>query len=475
MADTSTTRRSFIAGTGAALSLKFAAPASAQTDDGIPYGNWEDLMRDKWTWDRVAHGSHGTNCQGGCAFNVYVKDGIVWREEQQGQYEAVDPDAPDFGPRGCQKGLRHAKYMYGNQRVLYPMKRVGERGAGQWERVSWDDALADIADRFIDTCVEHGPESITMGLGTQMAMKRASLMGLLRFAVITGSPLPEAFAGVGDLPTGVYLTVGEPLLGDNAQSIFKSKACFIWFANPAVTRIPDAHFFWEARYNGTEVVAISPEFTPTAMHASKWVNPKPGTDAALALGMAQAIIADGGHDVEYIREQTDMPFLVRADTRRFLRGTDLGDADENADQRFYFWDRATDALVPAPGTGFRPAPPGQPVPEHPDKLTLGGLDPALEGSWTVETPNGPIEVTTVFAMLKAHLENYTPERVQDITGVHPEVTRELGRIFAHAKPAMIFSGFRISKWLHGDLLQRAQMLLLSLTGNLGKTGGGCSS
>jgi len=474
MTRASTTRREFLAGSGAAaagLSLKYADAAAAE--EGPPqYGAWEDLMREKWTWDKVSRGSHGTNCQGGCAFNVYVKNGIVWREEQQGEYGKSDPDAPDYGPRGCQKGLRHAKYMYGRQRVLYPMKRAGQRGEGKWERISWDRAVSEIADRFLDTCAEYGPESITIGLGTQMAMKRGSLMGLGRFATITGSPLPEAFAGVGDLPTGIYLTVGEPLLGDTAASIFKSKTCLIWFANPAVTRIPDAHFFWEARYNGTEVIAISPEFTPTAMHASKWVNPKPGTDAALALAMVQTIIEDGAHDADYIREQTDLPFLVRSDNRRFLRAADLGFEHDQADQRFYFWDRATGAPVIAPGTGFTMPPPGQPVPEHAEKLTLGDLDPALEGRWSVETPGGPVEVTTVFSLLKDHLRAYTPERAQAITGLHPDVIRETARTFAAAKPAMIYSGFRISKWLHGDLLQRSQMLLLSITGNLGAPGGG---
>ncbi|NND36287.1 MAG: hypothetical protein HKN81_04040, partial [Gammaproteobacteria bacterium] len=79
-----TTRRGFIAGAGAAtLSLKYAGPAIAQAAAEAEYGQWEDLMRSKWTWDKVVHGTHGTNCQGGCAFNVYVKDGVVWREEQQ--------------------------------------------------------------------------------------------------------------------------------------------------------------------------------------------------------------------------------------------------------------------------------------------------------------------------------------------------------------------------------------------------------
>ena len=123
-------RREFIAGSGAAaLSLKYSATTIAASHETPAYGAWEDLMREKWTWDKVAHGTHGTNCQGGCAFNVYVKDGIVWREEQQGEYgRSGDDDTPDYGPRGCQKGNRASKYMYGNQRILYPMKRVGGRG-----------------------------------------------------------------------------------------------------------------------------------------------------------------------------------------------------------------------------------------------------------------------------------------------------------------------------------------------------------
>ena len=76
-------------------------------------------------------------------------------------------------------------------------------------------------------------------------------------------------------------------------------------SNPAVTRIPDAHFFWEARYNGTQVISISPEFTPTAMHSSMWLNPKPGTDAALAMSMVGVMIDEKLYQSDYIKEQTD--------------------------------------------------------------------------------------------------------------------------------------------------------------------------
>jgi len=472
MAVATTTRRSFLAGTGGALmTLKYGRISAS--DSPSSYRRWEDIMRNKWTWDRVARGTHGTNCTGNCAFNVYVRNGIVWREEQQGEYAPSTADTPDYGPRGCNKGLRHAKYMYGKQRVLYPMKRVGERGAGQWERVSWEQATREIADKFIDYNVAHGPTSISTQLGTQMVLKRASFAALGRFATIAGTETPEAFAGVGDLPTGTYMTVGVPLISDTMAAVYKSRCCLVWYCNPAVTRIPDAHFFWEARYNGTEVIAISPEFTPTAMHSSKWVNPQPGTDAALALSMVQVILEDGSIDRDYIREQTDLPFLLRKDNNKYLRETDVVGGEASRDNLFYVYDEITAAAAPAPGTGGPPPPPGSMEPVHPHgTLELGALKPVLDGTWTVETISGPVEVTTVYSRMAASVQDYAPEKAEGITGVKPGVVRQTARTFAAAETAMIFSGYRVCKWLHGDLIQRAFMLLLSVTGNLGKPGTG---
>jgi len=289
----SVNRRQFLAHSalaGAALALQHGdALSDALTR---PYRRIEDVWRKKWTWDRVAHGTHGTNCAGTCAFNVYIRNGVVWREEQQAEYErSGTPDVPDYGPRGCNKGLRHARYMYGKQRVLYPMKRVGKRGEGKWQRISWDQATREIAEKFIEVAVKHGPDSITLGSGTQLAVKMASYSALARFSNITGVTVPEFYSGVGDLPTGFYMTTGLTYLGDTMAAVYKSKCVLVWMANPAVTRIPDAHFFWEAKYNGTEVVTISPEFTPTAMHSSKWLNIKPGTDTTSSTSGIKKLVA----------------------------------------------------------------------------------------------------------------------------------------------------------------------------------------
>ena len=437
-----------------------------------PYRAFEDVYRQKWTWDRVVRGTHGTNCAGNCAFNVYVKNGVVWREEQQGTYPSTD-DTPDYGPRGCQKGLRHAKYMYGKQRILHPMRRVGERGEGKWERISWDEATREIAEKFLQHSLETGPQSISFGSGTQMGTKLASYAAHSRFCNITGVTAPEFFSGVGDLPTGSYITLGQVYTGDTMAAIYKARCVLIWMTNPAVTRIPDAHFFWEAKYNGTEVITIAPDFNATAMHSSLWVNPQPGTDIALAMAIINVLLEEGLYKSDYIKEQTDLPFLVRLDTMEFLRAEHLAVIDMRGgrDNVFYMWDEATDSLVQAPGTGMADPPAGRDRRKW-DSIALGDIKPALNGRWTVETLDGEVEVTTVFELLRTRAAEHSPDQVAEICNLNPNLIRRIAREVGRADPTMIYTGYAATKWQHGDILTRAMLLILSLTGNIGVEGGG---
>ena len=110
--------------------LRFRAVAEA-AEQAIPkevsYRGWEDVYRGKWTWDKVSPATHYVNCwyQSSCNWNIYVKDGIVWREEQAGIYSQTNAEVPDFNPRGCQKGACFSNRMYDATRLRYPLKRVG--------------------------------------------------------------------------------------------------------------------------------------------------------------------------------------------------------------------------------------------------------------------------------------------------------------------------------------------------------------
>ena len=195
------------------------------------------------------------------------------------------------------------------------------------------------------------------------------------------------------------------------------------------TRIPDAHFFWEARYNGTEVVTITPDFNASAMHSSKWLNPKPGTDAALAMAMVQVILEEGAIEWDYVREQTDLPFLVRTDNRKFLRQTDIeGAGARRAILAFYFWDETTEQ----PDAGCRPPDSGGRRAEAPTgRRSSLAIKPAFElGSWTVDTRNGPSR-SRRFSNLTKELPKATRRsRPLKRPAFMPDVIREVARTFA---------------------------------------------
>src|SRR5512135_2310913 len=147
-----TRRQLLLGGSAGALALSFSrltlvgTQPVAATDAAAPalppslpdYRSWEDVYRAAWSWDRVVRGTHlRANCFSACAFDLYVKDGVVWREEQADVYERRAAGLPDFAPRGCQKGSCYSSLMVAPDRVTYPLERVGERGSGRWRRISW--------------------------------------------------------------------------------------------------------------------------------------------------------------------------------------------------------------------------------------------------------------------------------------------------------------------------------------------------
>lgn len=429
------------------------------------YRNWEDVYRDEWTWDKVVHVSHlRTNCISACSLDAYVKDGIVWREEQNANYPQSFEDIPDFNPRGCPAGCAYSAQMYDPTRIRYPLKRAGERGEGRWERISWDQATEEIADKILDVIVEHGPECLLYDQGTTNIDNGigSTAEGNL-FTNGLNATFIDSWAGVGDLPVGLIQSWGTYMSEGTADDWFRSDYILIWIGNPNYTRVTDAHFIWEARYRGAKVVSIAPDFSPSTPHADLWLNVRVGADAALALGMVNVIIEEGLYDEAYIKEQTDLPFLVRADNGRFLRESDV--YEDGADDEFFFWNQVNGRKAFASGTW------GSEV------MTLeldDDEDPALTGWHTVRLLNGKrVRVRPVFELLKKHVAAYTPEIVADITGVAAVNIRRVAREMAAAKSAMIFSSWGACKHYHSDLFQRGMVYLMALTGNSGgKPGSG---
>ncbi|HEX7409632.1 MAG TPA: molybdopterin-dependent oxidoreductase, partial [Candidatus Binatia bacterium] len=461
-------RRAFLQlGAGGALALSLRGLAWAErplaASGAVPaYSEWEDLYRERWRWDKVARGTHtNANCVAACAWNLYVRDGIVWREEQSAPYVASNATVPDFNPRGCQKGATCANLMLGATRVRYPLRRVGARGAGQWKRISWDEALGEIAGGLVDTLARRGGGGVVCDLGVNFDYG-VTLAGTLRFFRQIGVPVADPSAHAGDLATGGVITLGAGWTGGSSDDWFRSGYLVLWAINPVVTRIPDAHFINEARYRGAQVVTIAPDYNQSATHSDLWISPNPGTDAALALAACQVIVEENLFQADYVRKQTDLPFLVRSDNQRLLRESDI--LNGGRDDRFALWDEVKGSLVWAPGTKGSS--------ERTLKLP-DGVRPALDVRKEVGLAAGKsVPVRTVFSILSERLQKFRPEDAARITGVGAEVIRHFARDFARAPAALILSGLGGCKNYHSDLVQRSQLLLASLTGNLGRAGGG---
>jgi len=414
---------------------------------------WSDRYRDRWKWDRVTWGTHEVDCYpAGCSWRVFTKNGRILREEQAGSFPQVEPGIPDMNPMGCQKGACWSHCHYSPDRITHPLKRVGERGAGKFERVSWDDALTDIADAMLDAIEEQGAESIITPLTPELGAQPARL-----FSEALGLPSTDGNAEFQDFSPGWHITWGLFNPTSSMDDWFLAELTLIWHANPVYTNIQWVHYVAESRYNGGEVVTIAPDYSPSAIHADYHLPVRIGTDAALALAMCKVIIDADLHERRFVQEQTDLPLLVRTDDGRFLRGSEVTDGDR--EDQFFWWDTLTGVLTPAPrGT-----------------LALAGVDPALEGRYRATLADGStVEVEPVFARLRRHLEDFTPEKAGEICEIHPDNIRKLARKVATRK-TKIFIGWNSGKYYHGDLMERAMALLLGLTGNWGKKGTGTRS
>ncbi|MBI2088795.1 MAG: molybdopterin-dependent oxidoreductase [Deltaproteobacteria bacterium] len=446
------------------LKLALELEGFAHADGGVGQESPYDLQRlrqEEWGWDRVVKATHLTNCwyQRACNFNLYVKDGVVLREEQVGNYPAPnDPSVPDPNPRGCQKGACYVHRMYDPTRVKYPLKRVGPRGEQRWQRVSWDQALTEIADTVIDVLTTDGPDTIIQGGGTRVHSQGSEGVAPNIFFEALGSPLPSQNAEIGDGHQGAGVTVGKIMFADSADNWFHADVILAWGGNPAYTNIPNFHYISEARYNGARVITVSPDFNASAVHADLWVPVNVGTDAALALAMAQVIIRDKLYREGFVREQTDMPLLVRVDSGKLLREKDLKRGGR--EDAFYLYDQASGRIREASRKS----------------LALGGLVPALEGEYEAETLSGKVRVRPVFELLRERLDgNFTPERAAGITGVSPSLIERLAREVAEATGVVNITTANWGKFYHGDLIERAIILLFALCGHMGRKGASFSA
>ena len=144
---------------------------------------------------------------------------------------------------------------------------------------------------------------------------------------------PYIASYVGDMFPGVSVVYGEGNLGCTYDFIYGANVALFWGCNPNTSRIPDAHYLWEGKYNGAKVIVVTPEFNSTAIHADLWVPVKPGYDGHLALSILHRIVHAQLYDEAFLKQFTDLPLLVRTDTKELVRLADVDLADPRFDAR----------------------------------------------------------------------------------------------------------------------------------------------
>ena len=236
-------------------------------------------------------------CHGGCSVLLEVRDGKLVRARPA-------PDSPHNLGRMCVKGLAAPELVNHPERLTVPLKRAGERGAGEWKEVSWDTALDEIAAKLDATRRETGPESVALGQGTG----RHHYLHVARFANQLGTPnwyepgLANCF-----IPriTVSNLTHGGLVVGDYGGEV-RPKTILFWGHNPLVSG-PDGELSFpvdRALRDGAVGIAIDPRRSRTAKRCALWLPIRPGTDDALALAMIHVIVGEELYDREFVEKWT---------------------------------------------------------------------------------------------------------------------------------------------------------------------------
>ena len=372
-----------------------------------------------------------------CGILAHVRDGRVVK------VEPADFPNPRYR-RICLRGLSSLDITYHQDRLKYPMKRVGKRGEGKFERISWDEALDTIANKFKEIAAEYGWPAIGWTLGGPGA-GTTKFGAYLRLASLTQSTRVSAW-GYGDsgLPCGSRVLFGTHIpYGMLYGSLFRESpppdAIVVWGSNPAEAQpLNVMRPIMDAKQAGTLLAVVDPRFTVTASKADVYMGVKPGTDTALALAMMNVIFQNNLQADDYIRRHTNGPYLVRLDTGKFLRAKDIGAPEEN---EYVVWDSISDS---------------------PESRNTADCMPRLTGSYTVEG----LECKTAFQLLKDLAAEYPPERASEITGVSKDVIRKLAERVGKAETVTFVTNMGFTRTYHGDISFRAMGTLASVTGNV---------
>ena len=442
------TRRSFLkttAAVGATAALAgsgaMLTSCAAQGGAGSAAEVEETKVYSRCMWSGCMH----------CGRWVTVRDGYVVKQEP-------DPDEP-YGNRPCLRGYSQIQRMYHPNRIKYPMKRVGERGSGEWERISWDQAIQEITDKWKGYIKDFGPQSIALYPGTSNGgLVNGYAIGLSkRLWNLMGGSVFDICVDLGSL-TGVDRVSGgagydQP--GNGSLDDMKyTKNLVILSGNLTESAIFQWRDILNAQEKGMRVVVIDPNHTTAAASADLWIRPRPASDGALLLGCMNVILSEGWEDTEFILNYTVAKYLVKEDGK-FLRASEFGVAPVNM---------GVNPMTQQPIMYDAPIVMGKDGKHGPEAEIA---DPVMTGTFTIEGK----KVTCAWDLFRKRIAEYDVAKVSEMTDVSEEEIRTLAKIFSE-KPVKLAAAMGAQAYNNGHQLGVAQASIMAITGNLSARGAG---
>jgi anaerobic selenocysteine-containing dehydrogenase len=377
---------------------------------------------------------------------------------EDGRLVAVEPDpSHPTGASLCVKGRAAPELVYAPDRLLHPLRRTRPKGdpdAG-WVRIGWDEALDWTVARMREVAERHGPEGVAFAVTTPAGTAVSDgFPWITRLIRMFGSPNlvwgEEVCAWHRDFVTAY--TFGT----DIGTPDFEHTGCLLlWGHNPANTYLAQATAVVETKARGAALVVVDPRRAGPASRADQWLRVRPGTDGALALGLAGVMLAEGRYDRDFIRDWSNGALLVRDDTGRFLTAADLEPAASAA--HHVAWDQAR----------------GRPVAYDPaaGRFAERVEDPLMLGAVRCATRHGPVDCRPAFERYAALCREYPPARVARITGVPAEQIVATARLLWERRPVAYFHWTGLEQHTNASQTVRALSLLYALTGSWDAPGG----
>jgi anaerobic selenocysteine-containing dehydrogenase len=348
---------------------------------------------------------------------------------ENGRFTSLEPDPTHpTGKALCAKGRAGPELVYHPDRLLYPMKRTRPKGDTDpgWQRISWDEALDTTAANLLRLAEESGPESVVFSLvSPSTSASDDSADWVLRLMNAFGSQNLRAameLCGWGRHLAPIY-TYGAGVPGSYMPDLENAGCILFWGYNPNNARLAHATATTAALKRGARLIVVDPRRTGPAKKADVWLQVRPGTDGALALGLAHVMIQRGWYDRDFVRDWSNGPLLVRSDNGRILRGSDL--IETGSPKQYVAWNEQTGRpmLYGPAGGGYEDQP----------------AEPALFGTFTIETVQGRITCRPAFELVAELCRRYPPERVEAVCGVAAGQVEQAARLLWEARPVAYYA------------------------------------